>query len=195
MCWVPIFKAKKLILAGDPLQLPPTILSLDKDRKKRDGKKKGNGKKQTQKCNNGGKPSKLQGAKGEEGEGDLEGSSASSPVGEDESTTETEEEQDDNDNDDSDDTDDAAVKEGGGEEGAKCVERKDTTAAANAPKRTTRAFTAGELRPPHTLETTLFDRLETMYGPGIKRMLQVQYRSVYSLQPTHPLLHLLTCSP
>lgn len=36
------------------------------------------------------------------------------------------------------------------------------------------------LRPPRTLETTLFDRLEKMYGPSIKRMLNVQYRSVYS---------------
>lgn len=32
------------------------------------------------------------------------------------------------------------------------------------------------LRPPRTLETTLFDRLEKMYGPGIKRLLNVQYR-------------------
>ena len=32
------------------------------------------------------------------------------------------------------------------------------------------------LRPPRTLETTLFDRLEKMYGPDIKRMLNVQYR-------------------
>ena len=31
-------------------------------------------------------------------------------------------------------------------------------------------------RPPNTLETTLFERLEKMYGPGIKRMLTVQYR-------------------
>ena len=36
------------------------------------------------------------------------------------------------------------------------------------------------LRPPRTLETTLFDRLETMYGPSIKRMLDVQYRWVLS---------------
>ena len=34
------------------------------------------------------------------------------------------------------------------------------------------------LRPPRTLETTLFERLEKMYGPGIKRMLTVQYRLV-----------------
>ena len=35
------------------------------------------------------------------------------------------------------------------------------------------------LRPPRTLETTMFDRLERMYGPGIKRMLNVQYRCVF----------------
>ena len=33
-----------------------------------------------------------------------------------------------------------------------------------------------ELRSPRTLETTLFDRLERIYGPGIKRLLAVQYR-------------------
>lgn len=34
------------------------------------------------------------------------------------------------------------------------------------------------LVPPSTLETTLFDRLEAMYGASIKRMLEVQYRYV-----------------
>jgi hypothetical protein len=38
-----------------------------------------------------------------------------------------------------------------------------------------------KLRPPRTLETTLFDRLERMYGPRIKRMLDVQYRYAYAL--------------
>lgn len=37
-------------------------------------------------------------------------------------------------------------------------------------------FRRGALEPPRTLETTLFDRLEKMYGPGIKRLLNVQYR-------------------
>jgi hypothetical protein len=36
------------------------------------------------------------------------------------------------------------------------------------------------LKPPRTLETTLFDRLERMYGEGIKRVLKVQYRYVNS---------------
>ncbi|KDQ32825.1 hypothetical protein PLEOSDRAFT_1032118 [Pleurotus ostreatus PC15] len=85
VCWIPIFKAKKLILAGDPMQLPPTILSINAHEK-----------------------SKTQAAK-------SSGSTASktaSPV----------------------------------------------------------------IRPPRTLETTLFDRLEKMYGSKIKRMLTIQYR-------------------
>ena len=32
------------------------------------------------------------------------------------------------------------------------------------------------LVPPRTLETTLFDRLEKMYGTSIKKMLEIQYR-------------------
>lgn len=34
------------------------------------------------------------------------------------------------------------------------------------------------LLPPRTLETTLFDRLEQMYGSSIKKMLDIQYRYV-----------------
>ncbi|KAF8468763.1 hypothetical protein JB92DRAFT_1980020 [Gautieria morchelliformis] len=32
------------------------------------------------------------------------------------------------------------------------------------------------LRPPKSLATTMFDRLETMYGGAVKRMLEAQYR-------------------
>lgn len=32
------------------------------------------------------------------------------------------------------------------------------------------------LQPPRSLETTLFDRLEQMYGSRLKRMLEIQYR-------------------
>ncbi|KAF9011905.1 P-loop containing nucleoside triphosphate hydrolase protein [Cyathus striatus] len=79
VCWIPIFKSNKLILAGDPLQLPPTILSLDSGKKRK----------------------------------------------------------------------------------------------ANPRQKPARRL---ELVPPRTLETTLFDRLEKMYGVGIKRMLEIQYR-------------------
>lgn len=35
------------------------------------------------------------------------------------------------------------------------------------------------LEPPRTLETTMFDRLERMFGAGIKRLLSVQYRYAF----------------
>ncbi|KAJ3864268.1 P-loop containing nucleoside triphosphate hydrolase protein [Lentinula novae-zelandiae] len=95
VCWIPIFKAKKLILAGDPMQLPPTVLSLDKRRKQQ--KSAGNG------------------------------------------------------------SDDDA--------------KSETVVANNEPR-----SKMPILRPSRSLETTLFDRLESMYGSGIKRMLNVQYR-------------------
>ncbi|WVN87678.1 uncharacterized protein L203_102864 [Cryptococcus depauperatus CBS 7841] len=85
VCWVPILKSKKVILAGDPQQLPPTIMSKDnapflpKDIKK-------------------------------------------------------------------------ALER---------IKPKDDVPC---------------LQPPRTLETTLFERLEKLYGPGIKRVLNIQYR-------------------
>ena len=45
-------------------------------------------------------------------------------------------------------------------------------AAVDAPSRKERTF----LVPPKTLETTLFERLESMYGTDIKNMLDIQYR-------------------
>jgi len=55
------------------------------------------------------------------------------------------------------------------------------------------------LRLPRTLATTLFDRLEKMYGPSIKRMLTIQYRSVSVNNPlmannAHTTFH-LGCIP
>ncbi|KAF9045486.1 P-loop containing nucleoside triphosphate hydrolase protein [Panaeolus papilionaceus] len=87
VCWIPIFKAKKLILAGDPMQLPPTVISIDKNKKTTKSKS----------------------------------------------------------NEDVKNTKDKSKKGSG-------------------------------LVAPRTLETTLFDRLEKMYGASIKRMLEVQYR-------------------
>jgi DNA polymerase alpha-associated DNA helicase A len=55
-----------------------------------------------------------------------------------------------------------------------------------------KAFVPSGLVPPRTLETTMFDRLERMYGPTIKRMLEVQYR--YFLFPQGEFLTIvLTC--
>jgi len=64
-----------------------------------------------------------------------------------------------------------------GDEPAQAASSSQTSTAKIADTAKTRTKHTG-LRPPRTLETTLFDRLEKMYGSEIKRMLKVQYRSV-----------------
>ena len=51
-----------------------------------------------------------------------------------------------------------------------------TLVSGGANPRVVKVLRRGTLELPRTLETTLFDRLEKMYGPGIKRLLNVQYR-------------------
>lgn len=159
VCWIPIFKAKKLILAGDPMQLPPTILAVDKKRKKKAGKtEKAKGrvnglqKAQTPKLQKNVKPPKtsepLPAASKDETE--MPPDSASSEAG---------------DGGDSSGSDDDAEND--------VVASADTTRQAKTRSDGARRT---ELHVPRSLETTLFDRLEKMYGPGIKRMLNVQYR-------------------
>ncbi|KAF8802852.1 P-loop containing nucleoside triphosphate hydrolase protein [Phlegmacium glaucopus] len=129
VCWIPIFKAKKLILAGDPMQLPPTILSLD-DKKERKSISLSQGSI---------KPT----ASGSKKAKDIELSQA---VGSDEGSDP-----------------ESTSSEGGLSAG---VAQISIPPRALVPK----------LVPPRTLETTLFDRLEKMYGASIKRMLEIQYR-------------------
>ena len=54
--------------------------------------------------------------------------------------------------------------------------KPEMSAPGGANPRVVKALRRRALDPPRTLETTLFDRLEKMYGPGIKRLLNVQYR-------------------
>ncbi|RXK39896.1 DNA helicase [Tremella mesenterica] len=93
VCWVPILKSKKVILAGDPQQLRPTIMS---------------------------KPDKT-------------------------------------------------VK-------LPTIVPSSEEIATVSTELTKVDIARPTLTPPRTLETTLFDRLERLYGPGIKQVLQVQYR-------------------
>ena len=53
---------------------------------------------------------------------------------------------------------------------------KKQAAGKNDGKRNDERIRRQGLKPPRTLETTMFERLEKMYGPGIKHMLTVQYR-------------------
>jgi DNA polymerase alpha-associated DNA helicase A len=118
VCWIPIFKARKLILAGDPMQLPPTIISIDKEAKSKSKKKVAQASKKGSKVATKEPPPSSDSEKSAEISGDeilnvkLPATQKPQPI----------------------------------------------------------------LLPSRTLETTLFDRLEQMYGPRIKKMLQVQYR-------------------
>jgi len=128
VCWIPILKGKKLILAGDPLQLPPTIMSTDEHA----ASKKGNG--------GGSRSNKKDSVK------------SSSKVTTSSSTTKQ---------------DDDRLSAGSSEDGAVSKSRSQRGAAGSSSR----------LMPSRSLEVTLFDRLEKMYGGNrIKRMLTVQYR-------------------
>jgi len=127
VCWIPIFKAKKLILAGDPKQLPPTIHSLPRAVSKR------------------------------------------SSTGAHQNLSRT--------------TDPVPQREGTGCEGDSDDERggvkTDDGSAPDVSRPTSKTVSHLRyrgLKPPRTLELTMFERLEKMYGPEIKCMLTVQYR-------------------
>ena len=154
VCWIPIFKAQKLILAGDTMQLPPTIISIDKNRKEKskgkvspDSKATTAKKSSTSTTKPTGKPTSEVVAKGE-------------------------------------DDDEASASEGqsssSDDEGDPALTADPDEPLKSAPKDPRKAGSRPVLRPPRTLETTLFERLENMYGPGIKRMLTVQYRLVHA---------------
>lgn len=146
MCWIPIFKAKKLILAGDPKQLPPTILSVDK-------------------ANSKVKPPSTEAVKGKQKPQQKPPATEKDP-----SVTNAEE--------------DAEVQESSSsasegesdDENKDDVEQPPPAKKPSSQKKRRKQRPRQGLKPPRSLEITLFDRLERMYGPPIKRMLNVQYR-------------------
>lgn len=127
VCWIPILKGKKLILAGDPLQLPPTIMSTDGH-----AISKSNG--------SGSRSNKKDSVK------------SSSKVTTSSSTT----------------------KQGGDQPTARSSE---DGAVSKSRSQGGATGSSSRLMPSRSLEVTLFDRLEKMYGGNrIKRMLTLQYR-------------------
>jgi DNA polymerase alpha-associated DNA helicase A len=145
VCWIPILKTSKLILAGDPLQLPPTVIST-KDKTKLS---KASG----QKLHSSAAPKKgavkkaektsksTEKGKGKESEDQIE---TSGPDDDDE-------EQD---------------------------ESTNTAKVVYSPSQANVKIRLGVLKPSKSLEVTLFDRMERMWGKNIKQMLEVQYRWV-----------------
>ncbi|KZV87777.1 P-loop containing nucleoside triphosphate hydrolase protein [Exidia glandulosa HHB12029] len=152
--WIPIFKGAKLILAGDPCQLPPTVISANERTKKKAG-----GKVSEKKTVAGNKSTTKPTAAGKKKPNPAPVVPAPTPEEEPIEPPASESESDDeSDNDDDDDG--------------------STTATPAPPQKppAQKKKTTATLRPSKTLQVTLFDRLERLYGPGIKRMLTVQYR-------------------
>ncbi|KAF9648266.1 P-loop containing nucleoside triphosphate hydrolase protein [Thelephora ganbajun] len=160
VCWIPIFKAKKLILAGDPMQLPPTILSLNSHKKKKKdfvttrttGKRVGAliVKADSKEKSTAPDPPTVQVPQGE----NLEPGSP----------------------DESDEEGDTVMKDDNDVPALPDETNVETPTSGEPKPPVVKTPRRGVLEPPRTLETTLFDRLEKMYGPCIKRLLNVQYR-------------------
>lgn len=130
-CWIPILRAKaegKLILAGDHLQLPPTVKGFRHSQLKKNRKNKTLKSDTSKQVNS----------------ADRNGTAANADC-------EQEDKGDDEDNDD------------------------DVVSAFSKLSSTIQAKKTF-LRPPRSLETTLFSRLLGLYGPGCKALLDIQYR-------------------
>ncbi|KAB5593364.1 DNA polymerase alpha-associated DNA helicase A [Ceratobasidium theobromae] len=138
VCWIPILKGSKLILAGDPLQLPPTIISLNGSSQKHSASKPTNPKASKKPIS--GKPPK---------------STPKSNVSSSKGPRAASEENDLNSSANSDN---------------ESVPGSVPLIQPANPRKLPR------LVPLKSLEVTLFQRLEHMYGPSIKRMLTTQYR-------------------
>ncbi|KAK4686643.1 hypothetical protein P7C73_g3483, partial [Tremellales sp. Uapishka_1] len=176
VCWVPILKARKLILAGDPQQLPPTILS----KEEKSSKKVKTAKVATKNGEN--KFEQTTELDEVEVDADADDGSArreeesdvNSPIRK-KSAPEAEKDGLREDGNTSHDEEvepsqpEERVRDHGGDD-----QRSDDSSALSPDMSHPKLKT--QLRPPRTLETTLFDRLERLYGNGIKRVLEVQYR-------------------
>jgi DNA polymerase alpha-associated DNA helicase A len=151
VCWIPIFKAKKLILAGDPKQLPPTVRSLSPSQDLASRSKSRI-------------TSRITGARK-----NFSGIPNTVPQ--------------------------HGGLDGGGDNGNEpdSVETEDS-ASSDIPGFTSKMASSVRrcgLMPPRTLELTMFERLEKMYGPRIKCMLTVQYRYVTALNKRYSFRNLV----
>ncbi|KAI0249793.1 P-loop containing nucleoside triphosphate hydrolase protein [Lactifluus subvellereus] len=137
VCWIPIFKANKLVLAGDPKQLPPTVLSLSSSKEL---------------------PSRRQHRTTSKSDAHTTSSRTVNPVSRPDEGL------------DADDNSDIELDSGETEVGCTPDDARGPTLNIDSGLR------YRGLILPRTLELTMFERLEKMYGPGIKCMLNVQYR-------------------
>ena len=144
------------------MQLPPTILSLNINKKKKQDPA----------------PAKAAGKKTAVLKAKSGSKDKSKPDGPEPPPVETtrDEDYDRNSADESDQEGDAIMKDDDDVPPSMDKTHTETSATEERVPSIANPLRRGALVPPRTLETTLFDRLEKMYGPGIKRLLNVQYR-------------------
>lgn len=144
------------------MQLPPTILSLDNNKKKKQGPAQ----------------TKSSGKKTAPPKATLDFKDKSKTDVPEPPLVQSSQDKDHNTNsaDESDEEGDAIMKDDEDVHPSNDETKAETPAPGNINPPIVKSFRRGVLIPPRTLETTLFDRLEKMYGPGIKRLLNVQYR-------------------
>lgn len=143
VCWIPILKGSKLILAGDPLQLPPTIISSNKPSRRN-------------------LPAKTIDHQANKNK-NLKSGKRTLPA-----------------------TKSKTAPSNSSKEPQLASEESDVHSTANSDDESIPASIPSiqlpgtrklsRLVPLKSLEVTLFQRLEQMYGPSIKRMLTTQYR-------------------
>lgn len=158
------------------MQLPPTVLSLDKRRKQQSKGASASSSKSQPKTSNGKskvkpnlaknappiRPSPSDSRKDEENTGNGSGDDVKGEMAIEDSKSPS--------------TPDSGTEEESAGNGSDDDAKSETVVANNEPR-----SKMPILRPSRSLETTLFDRLESMYGSGIKRMLNIQYRCVDGL--------------
>ncbi|KAJ9114628.1 hypothetical protein QFC22_005501 [Naganishia vaughanmartiniae] len=212
VCWIPILKSKKLILAGDPLQLPPTILSANQKAAPTKVKIKPLNFPELVACEKAkpvgvdstgacpeptvqpadAVPSTVEVASqatDETSVASLIQGTENLPVNDDNDTEKPEQaatadkdpkedapssDSMEQSNTPSDEDDEEKPEEARIAEDVEAP--KEQATPSNGMKKSKTTSKRPKLSPPRTLEMTLFDRLEKMYGAGIKRLLAVQYR-------------------
>jgi DNA polymerase alpha-associated DNA helicase A len=155
VCLIPILKARKLILAGDPCQLGPTVLSSKPSASRSAAKPSATSRSKKEKPS----PRDDRPASTDAEPLPVDGSEQLLAPEDPSATIDDEEE--------------------GADASAALApdEQLAASAALSAPARADTLAPLRNLRPLRSLETTLFGRLERLYGPGVKRILTVQYRS------------------
>lgn len=156
VCLIPILKAQKLILAGDPCQLGPTVLSKKPSATCSAAKPPAAARRMKEKvlkpeANSDPLKAKLVATANET---EQIAASSAAPI-----------------------SDDAEDEEAAASSTLAPDDQLTASAFVSIPAQGDTLAPLRYLRPLRSLETTLFGRLERLYGPGIKRILTVQYRS------------------